>query len=99
MDVTKTKKHHTPEDSHRPRRLVAWKNRHDNGWSSNVIENADGTFSAWAAPDAGWPVVDYVEDAAQNAKRAADYALARKSGHEECSPLCSGWLVHIHDVH
>ena len=78
----------------RGRLLAVWRNRHDNGWSSNVSENEDGTFSAWATPDNAWAVVDYVEDGPENAKRAADYALARKSGHEECSPQCSGWYVH-----
>ena len=74
---------------------ATWRNIHDNGWSSNVIENPDGTFSAWAAsPNAPWAVADYVEAGLESAQRAAEYALARKSGHQECSPSCSGWHIH-----
>ena len=30
------------------RRLVIWEARHDNGWTTVVMEQPDGTFVAWA---------------------------------------------------
>ena len=36
----------------KPHRLMAvWTAAHDNGWVTSVVENPDGTFAAWAAPD------------------------------------------------
>ena len=90
------------------RPLAVWTNVHDNGWVANAVEMPDGTFAAWAAADAttsGTPgaapirfSVDYVEDGPENAKRAAQFALERKSGHTRCSPNCSGWQIHFHAV-
>ena len=81
-----------------PRPLAVWTNIHDNGWVAHAVENPDGTFAAWAAPDAtGTAVADYVEDGPENAKRAAEFALTQKSGHQQCSPSCTGWQVHFHD--
>ena len=33
------------------RHLVIWEARHDNGWTTLVIEQSDGTSVAWAGPD------------------------------------------------
>src|SRR5687768_16443948 len=33
------------------RPLGIWTNIHDNGWVTKAVENPDGTFVAWAAPD------------------------------------------------
>jgi hypothetical protein len=77
------------------RALAIWTSVHDNGWVANAVERPDGTFAAWAASDAT-TYVDYVEDGPENAKLAAEFALRRKSGHEQCSPLCLGWRVHFH---
>jgi hypothetical protein len=30
------------------RRLVVWEARHDNGWTTLILEQPDGTFVAWA---------------------------------------------------
>ena len=36
----------------KPHRLMAvWTAAHDNGWVTSVVENPDGSFAAWAAPD------------------------------------------------
>jgi len=94
MDA-KTEKRQTQENSHRRgRRLAAWKNRHDNGWSTHVIENLDGTFSAWAAPDAGWVVVDYVEDGPEmrNGPQSTLWrARAAMRSARRCAP--GGWPI------
>jgi len=63
------------------RPLAIWRNMHDNGWVANAVENSDGTFAAWAAPDVtSTAIADYVEDGPENATRAAEFALAKKSG-------------------
>jgi hypothetical protein len=75
--------------------LAVWTNLHDNGWMTTAVESPDGTFFAWATPDETLRVVvDYIEDGAENAMRAAEFALRRKSGHTTCSTRCTGWLLH-----
>jgi uncharacterized ferredoxin-like protein len=81
------------------RRLEVWTATHDTGWVTQAVENPDGTYAAWALPTAA--VVsdpDYVERDAENARRAAEFALARKTGHRTCSAACSGWALHT-DTH
>jgi hypothetical protein len=63
----------------RRRRLIVWEARHDNGWSTIVMEQPDGTFIAWAGPDETVGV-DAVEDCPEHAQTAAMFALKRKSG-------------------
>jgi hypothetical protein len=50
------------------RPLAVWTNAHDNGWVANAVEMPDGTFAAWAAPDATATGTDYIEDGPENAK-------------------------------
>jgi isocitrate/isopropylmalate dehydrogenase len=81
----------------RRRNVVVWMAHHDNGWTTTVRENVDGTFSAAAeAPDETM-VADYVEGSPEIGKAAAEYALKRKSGHV-CSPRWSPWSSHSHVV-
>ena len=77
--------------------MCLWTAVHDNGWVTKAVENPDGSYSAWATtdPDALGPV-DFVEDGPENGKRAAEYALRQRTGHEHCSDACSGWTVHTH---
>ena len=72
------------------RRLVVWEQCHDNGWTTLVMEQTDGTFIAWAGlrHTIG---VDYMEDTPEHAQAAAMFALKRKSDHGECSPRCGEW--------
>ena len=77
------------------RRLVVWEARHENGWTTVVMEQPDGTFIAWAGPDETVGV-DYVEDCPENAQAAAMFALKRKSGHDQCSIPCSGFEMRTH---
>ena len=72
--------------------LVAWEARHDNGWTTLVMEQSDGTFVAWAGPDESVGV-DYAEDTPEHAQAAAMFALKRKSGHAECplAPLSASF--------
>ena len=78
----------TPASEPAPRRLVVWEARHDNGWTTVVKEQPDGTFVAWAGR--GDPIgVDYVEDSPEFARAAAMFALKRKSGHAACSNRCT----------
>jgi hypothetical protein len=39
-----------------------------------------------------------VEDGPEHAQAVAMFALKRKSGHAECSPLCSGFEVRMHTM-
>ena len=79
------------------RRLVVWEARHDNGWTTLVMEQLDGTFVAWAGPDESVGV-DYVEDTPEHAEAAAMFALKRKSGHDRCSPRCSDFEMRTHTM-
>src|SRR5687768_12017167 len=80
-----------------PRRLLVWKARHDNGWISVVMEQPDGTFIAWAGQGEAIGI-DYLEDGPEHAQAAALFALNRKSGHATCSPRCSNWEMHTHEM-
>jgi hypothetical protein len=75
--------------------LVIWEARHDNGWTTLVMEQSDGTFVAWAGLDESVGV-DYVEDTPEHAQAAAMFALKRKSGHDQCSSRCSGFEMRTH---
>ena len=77
-----------------PSRL--WTNIHDNGWITTAAEGPDGTFLAWATPEdeTSSVTLDYIEDGPENAMRAAEFALRRKSGHATCSTRCTGWVLH-----
>ena len=79
------------------RRLVLWEARHDNGWTTVVMEQPDGTFVAWAGPGEAIGV-DYVEDTPEHAQAAAMFALKRKTGHEECSLRCGEWEMRTHTM-
>jgi hypothetical protein len=79
------------------RRLVVWEARHDNGWTTVVMEQPDGTFVAWAGPHETVGV-DYVEDTPEHAEAAAMFALKRKSGHALCSPRCSPFEMRTHTM-
>ena len=81
----------------RRRRLIVWEARHDNGWSTIVMEQPDGTFIAWAGPDETVGV-DYVEDGPEDAQAAAMFALKRKSGHDQCSRHCSPFEIRTHTM-
>ena len=79
------------------RTVLLWEARHDNGWTTLVIAQQDGTFLAWAG--LGEAIgVDYVEDTAEHAQAAAMFALKRKSGHDQCSPRCSEFEMRTHTV-
>ena len=77
--------------------LVIWEARHDNGWTTLVMEQSDGTFVAWAGLDESVGV-DYVEDTPEHAQAAAMFTLKRKSGHAECSSRCSGFEMRTHTM-
>ena len=79
------------------RHLVIWEARHDNGWTTLVMEQSDGTFVAWAGPDESVGV-DYVEDTPEHAQAAAMFALKRKSGHAQCSIRCSPFEMRTHTM-
>jgi hypothetical protein len=81
------------------RERAVWMARHENGWLTYVVESPDGTYAAWAAPEGATPTVDYVEMDPETAKTAALFALASKSGHTQCSAVCSGWELHTHTTH
>jgi hypothetical protein len=79
------------------RRLLVWEARHDNGWTTIVMEQPDGTFTAWAGQGEAVSA-DYVEDSPQFARAAALFALKRKSGHERCSSRCTDFEMRTHTM-
>ena len=79
------------------RRLILWEARHDNGWTTLVMEQPDGTFVAWAGPGEAIGV-DYVEDTPEHAQAAAMFSLNRKSGHGEGSSRCGSWEMRTHTM-
>jgi hypothetical protein len=82
-----------------PHRLMAvWTARHDNGWVTSVVENPNGSFAAWAAPDGeGGGVYSIVEEA-EDGKKAAVASLRRETGHTGCSRRCTGWSLKTYAV-
>ena len=79
------------------RSLALWEARHDNGWTTVVLEQPDGTFVAWAG--LGDVIgVDYLEMSPETAQAGALFALKQKSGHSKCSPRCSPWEMRTHSV-
>ena len=81
-----------------PNRLMAvWTARHDNGWVTSVVENPNGSFAAWAAPDgAGGGVYSIVEEA-EDGKKTAAASLVRETGHS-CSHRCAEWSLRTYAV-
>ena len=61
------------------RHLVIWEASHDNGWTTLVMEQPDGTFVAWAGPDETVGV-DYVEDCPEHAQAEAMFRAETKVG-------------------
>ena len=82
-----------------PNRLMAvWTARHDNGWVTSVVENPNGSFAAWAAPDGqGGGVYSIVEEV-EDGKKAAATSLVRETGHTSCSRRCAGWSLRTYPV-
>ena len=76
------------------RRLVQWESHHDNGWTTIIREQADGTFVAYAANGQA-SAVDYVDRNIAHANAAVMAALRRKSGHQRCSAECSDWRLQL----
>lgn len=83
----------------KPHRLMAvWTATHDNGWVTSVVENPDGTFAAWAAPDGEGAGVYTIQPDVASGKTAAENALHRHTGHDGCSGDCSLWEVRNYAV-
>ena len=82
-----------------PNRLMAvWTARHDNGWVTSVVENPNGSFAAWAAPDGqGGGVYSIVEEA-EDGRKAAAASLVRETGHTSCSRRCAEWSLRTYAV-
>ena len=75
-----------------PRRPVVWEARHDNGWSTVIAQQQDGSFIAFASN--GQAVcVDYVGPNITHAHAAVIAALRWKSGHRRCTEQCSDWRM------
>ena len=74
------------------RRLVVWEARHENGWTTTVTEQVNGSFIARVRRQDGVgfsSVVNTIDEACV----AALSALERTTGHAVCSPDCSGWML------
>jgi hypothetical protein len=79
----------------KPRHVAFWSARHDNGWTTIVCEQPDGTFAVIVAPETARDVSpDSIDGALQTAKASASRALEEKSGHRECSDACERWAKH-----
>jgi hypothetical protein len=83
----------------KPHRLMAvWTATHDNGWLTSVVENPDGTFAAWAAPDGESAGLYTIKTDVDGGKASAEGALRRLTGHEGCSGSCSAWQLRTYAV-
>ena len=88
--ITEHGKHH--------RLMAVWTATHDNGWLTSVVENPDGTFAAWAAPDGESAGVYTIKPDVDGGKASAEAALRRHTGHEGCSGACSTWQLRTYAV-
>ena len=79
------------------RHLVVWEARHDNGWTTLVMEQSDGTFVAWAGPEESVGV-DYVEDSPEHAQAAAMFALKRRAAMRVLDSMLGLRAADAHDV-
>ena len=77
----------------RKRRLVLWESHHDNGWTTVITEQGDGSFAAAAVKEPPG-AIDYVDRNIAHAHAAVLASLRRKSGHRRCSDHCSDWLLY-----
>jgi hypothetical protein len=73
--------------------MAVWTASHDNGWVTSVVENPNGSFAAWAAPDGQGVGVYSILDDAEEGKKAATGSLRRDAGHSACSGRCTGWSL------
>jgi hypothetical protein len=71
---------------------VVWEARHDNGWTTIIAEQQDGSFVAFASNDEA-VCVDYVGRNVTHAHAAVIAALRWKSGHRRCTNECSDWRM------
>jgi hypothetical protein len=78
--------------------MAVWTARHDNGWVTSVVENPNGSFAAWAAPDGEGGGVYSIVDEAEDGKKAAAASLVRATGHRACSRRCTGWSLRTYAV-
>ena len=78
--------------------MTVWTAAHGNGWTASVVENPDGSFAAWAAPDGQDAGVYTVLADVEDAKRAADAALRRLTRHHACTGRCGGWQLRTYAV-
>ena len=78
--------------------MAVWTACHDNGWVTSVVENPNGSFAAWAAPDRQGGGVYSIVDEAEDGKQAAAASLARATGHRACSQRCTGWSLRTYAV-
>ena len=79
---------HNADGRNRP--LIRWECDHDNGWTTTIAEQADGSFAA-SASNGQTGGVDYTDPNISYAHAAVMASLRRKSGHGRCSPDCSDW--------
>jgi hypothetical protein len=74
------------------RHLVVWEARHDNGWTTIIAEQKDGSFIA-SASNQGAVRADYVGRNVTHAHAAVIAALRWKTGHRRCMNECSDWRM------
>ena len=98
--MSRERKHADLGGTHgRPHRMMAvWTASHDNGWVTSVVENPNGSFAAWAAPDGQGGGVYSILDEAEEGKQAATASLRRNAGHTDCTGRCTGWSLRTYAV-
>jgi hypothetical protein len=73
-----------------PRRPVVWEAQHNNGWTTIIAQQKDGSFVAFASNGES-VCVDYVGPDVSHAHAAVIAAWRWKSGHRRCTEECSEW--------
>jgi hypothetical protein len=77
--------------------LVLWEARHENGWSTVISKQMDGSFVASTVRD-GERCVHYVGYDVAHAHAAVLAAMFWKTGHRLCSTACTDWEIREHGV-
>jgi hypothetical protein len=78
------------------RRHIRWEAHDENGWTTTVAQQPDGSFIAYVHGE-GFGRVSSLESTSEDALRAARVALTILARHEACSDQCSEWQLTLWD--
>lgn len=77
--------------------LILWEAQHDNGWTTVIAKQTDGSFVA-STVHGDEQCVHYVGANVAHAHAAVLAAMRWKTGHRVCSTTCTDWTIRDYDV-